>query len=159
MKRWLYLGMGRYLLLILFIELILGQDSTNIKYQPKHTELINRKNEINWLKELGYVSLMETSFLGFSYLSKGNRGKYIVSAIDLFFGMAGLSSNPKKSQKNYQFGYNLISILFLGKSIYNINNFGIKNHSSQFPINFISYNILVFTGYYLDFLNNTKTVK
>ena len=156
MKRWLYLGMGRYLLLILFIELIFGQDSTNIKYQPKHTELINRKNEINWLKELGYVSLMETSFLGFSYLSKGNRGKYIVSVFDLFIGMAGLSSNPKKSQKNYQFGYNLISILFLGKSIYNINNFGIKNHSSQFPINFISYNILVFTGYYLDFLNDTN---
>ena len=102
---------------------------------------------------------METSFLGFSYLSKGNKVKYIVSVFDLFIGMAGLSSNPKKSQKNYKFGYNLISILFLGKSIYNINNFGIKNHSSQFPINFISYNILVFTGYYLDFLNDTNLGK
>ena len=151
--------MHRYLFLLLFIELIFGQDSTSIEDQFKQTELINRKNEINWLKELGYVSLMETSFLGFSYLSKGNKGKYIVSVFDLFIGMAGLSSNPKKSQKNYQFGYNLISILFLGKSIYNINNFGIKNHSSQFPINFISYNILVFTGYYLDFLNDTNLGK
>ena len=141
------------------MELIFGQDSTSIEDQFKQTELINRKNEINWLKELGYVSLMETSFLGFSYLSKGNKGKYIVSVFDLFIGMAGLSSNPNKSQKNYQFGYNLISILFLSKSIYNINNFGIKNHSSQFPINFISYNILVFTGYYLDFLNDTNLGK
>ena len=139
--------------------MIFGQDSTSIEDQFKQTELINRKNEINWLKELGYVSLMETSFLGFSYLSKGNKGKYIVSVFDLFIGMAGLSSNPNKSQKNYQFGYNLISILFLSKSIYNINNFGIKNHSSQFPINFISYNILVFTGYYLDFLNDTNLGK
>ena len=151
--------MHRYLFLLLFIELIFGQDSTSIEDQFKQTELINRKNEINWLKELGYVSLMETSFLGFSYLSKGNKGKYIVSVFDLFIGMAGLSSNPNKSQKNYQFGYNLISILFLSKSIYNINNFGIKNHSSQFPINFISYNILVFTGYYLDFLNDTNLGK
>ena len=94
---------------IFFIELIFGQDSTSIEDQFKQTELINRKNEINWLKELGYVSLMETSFLGFSYLSKGNKGKYIVSVFDLFIGMAGLSSNPNKSQKNYQFGYNLIS--------------------------------------------------
>ena len=151
--------MHRYLFLLFFIELIFGQDSTSIEDQFKQTELINRKNEINWLKELGYVSLMETSFLGFSYLSKGNKGKYIVSVFDLFIGMAGLSSNPNKSQKNYQFGYNLISILFLSKSIYNINNFGIKNHSSQFSINFISYNILVFTGYYLDFLNDTKIAK
>tara|TARA_X000001036_G_scaffold416376_1_gene433364 strand:+ start:995 stop:1450 length:456 start_codon:yes stop_codon:yes gene_type:complete len=151
--------MHRYLFLLFFIELIFGQDSTSIEDQFKQTELINRKNEINWLKELGYVSLMETSFLGFSYLSKGNKGKYIVSVFDLFIGMAGLSSNPNKSQKNYQFGYNLISILFLSKSIYNINNFGIKNHSSQFPINFISYNILVFTGYYLDFLNDTNLGK
>ena len=146
--------MTKHLTLLLFIGLIWGQDSTNIEDQFKQKELINGKNEINWLKELGYVSLMETSFLGFSYLSKFSRGKYIVSVFDLFIGMAGLSSNPKKSQKNYQFGYNLISILFLVKSLYNINNFGIKNHSSQFPINFISYNILVFTGYYLDFLND-----
>ena len=111
--------MHRYLFLLFFIELIFGQDSTSIEDQFKQTELINRKNEINWLKELGYVSLMETSFLGFSYLSKGNKGKYIVSVFDLFIGMAGLSSNPNKSQKNYQFGYNLISILFLSKSIYN----------------------------------------
>ena len=151
--------MYRYLFLLFFIELIFGQDSTSIEDQFKQTELINRKNEINWLKELGYVTLMGTSFLGFSYLSKGNKGKYIVSVFDLFIGMAGLSSNPNKSQKNYQFGYNLISILFLSKSIYNINNFGIKNHSSQFPINFISYNILVFTGYYLDFLNDTNLGK
>ena len=100
--------------------------------------------------------MMETTFLGFSYLSTVNRGNYIVSAFDIFIGMAGLSSNSKKSQKNYQFGYNLISILFLVKSLYNINNFGLKNHSSQFLINFTSYNILVFTGYYLDFLNDVK---
>ena len=146
--------MTKHLTLLLFIGLIWGQDSTNIEDQFKQKELINGKNEINWLKELGYVSLMETSFLGFSYLSKFSRGKYIVSVFDLFIGIAGLSSNSKKSQKNYQFGYNLISILFLVKSLYNINNFGMKNHSSQFPINFISYNILVFTGYYLDFLND-----
>ena len=142
--------------MLLFIGLAWGQDSTNIENQFKQTEIINGKNDINWLKELGYVSLMETTFLGFSYLSTVNRGNYIVSAFDLFIGMAGLSSNSKKSQKNYQFVYNLISILFLVKSLYNINNFGIKNHSSQFPINFISYNILVFTGYYLDFLNDVS---
>jgi len=140
----------------LFIGLAWGQDSTNIENQFKQIEIINGKNDINWLKELGYVSLMETTFLGFSYLSTVNRCNYIVSAFDLFIGMAGLSSNSKKSQKNYQFGYNLISILFLVKSLYNINNFGLKNHSSQFLINFTSYNILVFTGYYLDFLNDVK---
>ena len=148
--------MRRYISLLLFIGLAWGQDSTNIENQFKQTEIINGKNDINWLKELGYVSLMETTFLGFSYLSTVNRCNYIVSAFDLFIGMAGLSSNSKKSQKNYQFGYNLISILFLVKSLYNINNFGLKNHSSQFLINFTSYNILVFTGYYLDFLNDVK---
>jgi len=148
--------MRRYISLLLFIGLAWGQDSTNIENQFKQIEIINGKNDINWLKELGYVSLMETTFLGFSYLSTVNRCNYIVSAFDLFIGMAGLSSNSKKSQKNYQFGYNLISILFLVKSLYNINNFGLKNHSSQFLINFTSYNILVFTGYYLDFLNDVK---
>ena len=148
--------MVRYLPLLLFVGVAWGQDSTNIENQFQQTEIINGKNDINWLKELGYVSMMETTFLGFSYLSTVNRGNYIVSAFDLFIGMAGLSSNSKKSQKNYQFGYNLISILFLVKSLYNINNFGLKNHSSQFLINFTSYNILVFTGYYLDFLNDVK---
>ena len=148
--------MRRYISLLLFIGLAWGQDSTNIENQFKQIEIINGKNDISWLKELGYVSLMETTFLGFSYLSTVNRCNYIVSAFDLFIGMAGLSSNSKKSQKNYQFGYNLISILFFVKSLYNINNFGLKNHSSQFLINFTSYNILVFTGYYLDFLNDVK---
>ena len=60
--------MTKHLTLLLFIGLIWGQDSTNIEDQFKQKELINGKNEINWLKELGYVSLMETSFLGFSYL-------------------------------------------------------------------------------------------
>ena len=91
--------MTKYLTLLLFIGLIWGQDSTNNEDQFKHKELINGKNEINWLKELGYVSLMENSFLGFSYLSKFSRGKYIVSVFDLFIGMAGLSSNPKKVKK------------------------------------------------------------
>ena len=56
--------MTKHLTLLLFIGLIWGQDSTNIEDQFKQKELINGKNEINWLKELGYVSLMETSFLG-----------------------------------------------------------------------------------------------
>ena len=67
--------MTKHLTLLLFIGLIWGQDSTNIEDQFKQKELINGKNEINWLKELGYVSLMETSFLGFSYLSKNLVGK------------------------------------------------------------------------------------
>ena len=148
--------MVRYLPLFLFVGVAWWQDSTNIENQFQQTEIINGKNDINWLKELGYVSLMETTFLGFSYLSTVTRGNYIVSAFDLLIGMAGFSSNSKKNQKNYQFGYNLISILFLVKSLYNINNFGIKNHSSQFSINFVSYNVLVFSGYFLDFLNDVS---
>ena len=148
--------MIRYISLLLFIGLAWGQGSTNIEKQFQQTEIVNGKNDINWLKELGYVSLMETTFFGMSYLSKINKGNYIVSAFDLFIGLAGISSNSKKSQKKFQLGYNLISVLFLIKSVYNINNFGLKNHSSQFLINFTSYNILVFTGYYLDFLNDVK---
>ena len=56
--------MTKHLTILLFIGLILGQDITNIEDQIEQKELINGKNEINWLKELGYVSLMETSFLG-----------------------------------------------------------------------------------------------
>ena len=51
------LWMPRYFTLLLFIGLILGQDITNIEDQIEQKELINGKNEINWLKELAYVSL------------------------------------------------------------------------------------------------------
>ena len=54
--------MRRFISLLLLIRLILGDDSTNIEDQLKQKGVFNGKNEINWLKELGYVSLMETGF-------------------------------------------------------------------------------------------------
>ena len=91
--------MTKHLTLLLFIGLIWGQDSTNIEDQFKQKELINGKNEINWLKELGYVSLMETSFLGFSYLSKFSRGKYIVPFLIYLLEWRGSLQIQKKVKK------------------------------------------------------------
>ena len=104
--------------------------------------------------ELGYVSAMEAFFLGMSYLgSRRNRwGPAIAGGVDLFIAMAGMVGAPHRASAIAIIGHYLISVGFVGKSLY---NFWIgQGHRSgtRFWTNFVGFNILVFTGYFLDTL-------
>ncbi len=106
-------------------------------------------------EEMGYILAMETVFTGMSYLaSRKNRyGPAIAGGFDLFMGLAGLPNASKQESGIQKTGHYLISAGFVAKSLFNF-QFG-KNHSknARFLTNFIGFNVLVFTGYFLDTLN------
>ena len=106
------------------------------------------------LHELGYILAMETTFTGLSYLaSRGPAyGPAVTGGFDIFMGLAGLNNSLYKKTKAQKLGFYLLSAGFIAKALYNF-RFG-RNHSSnvQFWTNFISYNVLVFSGYFLDSL-------
>lgn len=105
--------------------------------------------------EMGYVLAMETVFTGMSYLSSRDQryGPVIAGGFDLFMGLAGLPNASRKESAIQKTGYYLISAGFIAKSLYNF-RFG-ESHSkkTRFLTNFIGFNVLVFTGYFLDTLN------
>tara|TARA_B100000315_G_C14595953_1_gene599325 strand:+ start:8235 stop:8624 length:390 start_codon:yes stop_codon:yes gene_type:complete len=107
------------------------------------------------LEEMGYVLAMEIVFGGMSYLATQEQwyGPAITGGFDLFMGLAGLENAGIKESGTQSVGHYLISAGFVAKSIYNF-KFS-KKHSKKFRFwaNFIGYNVLVFSGYYLDTLN------
>ena len=112
----------------------------------------NRQTSV--LEEAGYVLAMESVFTGMSYLaSQNNRwGPAIAGGFDLFIGVAGLQNASLQKTGVQKTGHYLITAGFIVKSLYNL-RFG-KRHSAKtkFWANFIGFNVLVFTGYYLDTL-------
>lgn len=115
---------------------------------------ISEASQTSILVELGYISAMEAVFIGMSYLgSRRNRwGPAIAGGFDLFMGGAGLVAAPHRTSEIATIGHYLISVGFLGKSLY---NFWIgQDHSTgtRFWTNFVGFNVLVFTGYFLDTL-------
>jgi len=129
-----------------FFSLFRTKDFSSSSENNSHTSI--------WT-EMGYVLAMESFFTGMSYLAsrKNNYGPTITGSFDLFMGFAGIHgvSNAKSITKKS--GLLLISAGFIAKSLYNF-RLG-KNHETKtrFLTNFIGFNILVFTGYYLDALN------
>lgn len=105
--------------------------------------------------ELGYILAMETTFLGLSYLgSVDNKwGPPLVAGADIFMGLAGLRTTNPSPMDIQQLGYYAVSAGFLVKALYNFGLFGTSSDKQRFQVNFLSYNILVFTGYYLDTLD------
>ena len=130
------------------------------KFDPSYslkafsTSTGNNSQSSLW-EEMGYVLAMETVFTGMSYLGsrKNTYGPAIAGCFDLFMGLAGLQNASKQKSGIQTTGYYLISGGFIAKSLYNF-RFG-KSHSknTRFTINFIGFNVLVFTGYFLDTLN------
>ena len=118
------------------------------------TSTENNSQSSLW-EEIGYVLAMQTVFTGMSYLGsrKDTYGPAIAGSFDLFMGLAGLQNASKQKSGIQTTGHYLISAGFIAKSLYNF-RFG-NNHSknTRFMINFIGFNVLVFTGYFLDTLN------
>ncbi len=99
---------------------------------------------------------MQTVFIGTSILSSKKKlyGHVLVSGFDLFMSLAGIKNASNKQLDIQRNGYYLLGLGFLSKSIYNTGLINL-NHSSKtkFWINYISFNILVYSGYYLDSLD------
>lgn len=104
--------------------------------------------------ELGYILAMETAFLGLSFLgSRDNKwGPPVVGGSDIFMALAGISTPETGPIDIQQLGYYAVSAGFLLKALYNFGGLGTPNEKQRFQVNFLSYNLLVFTGYYLDTL-------
>jgi len=118
------------------------------------TSTDNNSGSSIWV-EMGYILAMESVFTGMSYLGsrKNGCGPAIAGGFDLFMGLAGIRNASKQELGIQTTGHYLISAGFVAKSLYNF-RFG-KNHNTKtrFLINFIGFNVLVFTGYFLDTLN------
>lgn len=123
--------------------------------QKSFSTLTDNNFQTSIWEEMGYILAMETVFSGMSYLAsqKKGYGPAIAGGFDLFMGLAGIQSASKQKSGIQTTGYYLISTGFITKSLYNF-RFG-KNHSTKarFLTNFIGFNVLVFTGYFLDTLN------
>ncbi len=106
------------------------------------------------LEEIGYILAMETVFTGMSYLASREEGSgpAIAGGFDVLIGLAGIPNATIQDSNAKKAGYFLISAGFIAKSLYNF-HYG-ENHDTKtrFLTNFIGFNVLVFTGYYLDTL-------
>lgn len=107
------------------------------------------KNRTPLWAEIGYITAMQTTFTGLSYLAS-RKNPALVGGIDLLMGVAGFANIPHKESKLQKAGYYFVSAGFLAKALYNF-RFA-KNHNKRvrFWTNFIGFNILVFTGYAVD---------
>ncbi len=118
------------------------------------TSTDNNSQSSIW-EEMGYVLAMETVFTGMSYLAsrKNAYGPAISGGFDFLIGLAGIHNASIKESRIQATGHYLISAGFIAKGLYNFRLS--KNHSSKtrFLTNFIGFNVLVFTGYFLDTLN------
>lgn len=107
------------------------------------------------LEEAGYILAQQTAFTGMSYLANKENyyGHIIVGALDLFFAYAGIQNGLHKDLHIQKIGYFLLSAGFAAKSAYTL-HYG-KDHSdkTRFWTNFAAYNVLVYSGYYLDTLS------
>ena len=106
------------------------------------------------LEELGYILAMETVFVGMSYLASRKQvyGPIATAGFDLFMGFAGLNNASYQEAGIHEVGHYLISAGFFAKSLYNFKLSKDQSQKTRFLINFTAYNILVFTGYFLDSL-------
>ena len=143
--------------LILFLLPLPGQDKN-----PLIVEKLNQTKEISLIQEAGYILAMQTVFLGTSILASKKKlyGYVLVSGLDLFMSIAGIKNASHKQLEIQRNGYYLLGLGFISKSVYNTGFIGL-NHSSKtrFWINYISFNVLVFSGYYLDSLSDEQTKK
>ncbi len=110
-------------------------------------------------EEAGYILAQQAAFTGLSALANKENvyGHLIVGAFDLFFTYAGIQNGLQKDQEIQKIGYYLLSAGFTAKAAYTM-HFG-KDHSNKkrFWTNFIAYNILVYTGYFLDTLSEAPS--
>lgn len=131
-------------------------------YKPFHKEALSKSMETNpktslWA-EVGYVVAMETVFGGLSYYaSHGNRtGAKVTGSVDLMIGTAGLGTLFSNESRLLKIGYLTISTGFFWKSYYNFRLSKSRNAADKFWTNFAGFNLLVFTGYYLDTLKRNN---
>ena len=123
-----------------------GKSGTRNGSDNSETQVLSQSSV---LEELGYILAMETVFVGMSYLASRKQvyGPIATAGFDLFMGFAGLNN------ASYQeVGHYLISAGFFAKSLYNFKLSKDQSQKTRFLINFTAYNILVFTGYFLDSL-------
>ena len=108
--------------------------------------------ETSLLQELGYISAQQLVFVGLSHLSRkeSGAGPLIVSGLDLFFSGAGLMNIAPQKTTLKKIGYLTISTGFMAKSYYTLKAGSNHSEKQRFWINYLSYNVLVYTGYLLD---------
>ncbi len=106
------------------------------------------------LEEAGYILAMETVFTGMSYLANQKKyyGHFLTGGFDAYMGFAGIKNAFHKESGIVRIGYFVLSAGFFAKSLYNFHFSKDNSGKTQFWTNFIGYNVLVFSGYFLDTL-------
>lgn len=130
----------------------LGVNQINIRsFSAAMTDTVN---QTSLLVELGYISAMEITFAGLSYLSGRDHwaGRSVVGGADVLMGLAGVGNAFAQDATLNQLGYFALSAGFMAKALYNFGVFGDPSLEERMKVNFIGYNILVFSGYFLDSL-------
>ena len=128
-----------------------GKSGTRNGSDNSETQVLSQPSV---LEELGYILAMETVFVGMSYLASRKQvyGPIATAGFDLFMGFAGLNNASYQEAGIHEVGHYLISAGFFAKSLYNFKLSKDQSQKTRFLINFTAYNILVFTGYFLDSL-------
>ena len=128
-----------------------GKSGTRNGSDNSETQVLSQSSVF---EELGYILAMETVFVGMSYLASRKQvyGPIATAGFDLFMGFAGLNNASYQEARIHEVGHYLISAGFFAKSLYNFKLSKDQSQKTRFLINFTAYNILVFTGYFLDSL-------
>ncbi len=115
-------------------------------------ELENPPPETSLLAELGYILAMEAAFTGLSLLASQDKplGHAAAGGFDLFMGVAGIQNALQQEKPAARLGYLALSGGFFAKSLYVFKLGEDHPRRTRFWVNFAAYNLLVFTGYYID---------
>lgn len=141
---------------------VINTISTSNRTNAYHSSILNDNDvpvkdspQTSLLQEIGYILAMEIVFTGMSYLaSRENRtGPIIVGCFDVFMSIAGVHNATLQESSLNSVGYYLLSAGFLAKSLYNFRYGKSDSAKDRFVTNIIGFNVLVFSGYYLDSLH------
>lgn len=110
-------------------------------------------------EEAGYILAQQIAVTSLSYLANQEKvyGHLIVGALDFFFAFAGVQNGLIKEKKIQQFGYFLLSAGFAGKGAYTAHYGRSQSDKKRFWTNFVAFNVLMYTGYFLDTLSETPS--
>lgn len=108
------------------------------------------------IQETGYVLVMELVFTGMSCLSASELkwGSEITGTTDLAFALSSFWQAGNSEGITGSEGFWLLGAGFLGKALINYTLDEKLESSTLFLVNFILYNVLIFSGYFItDYLN------
>ena len=120
---------------------------------PGYTPVIEADSgdKSSLLVEMGYIATQQAAFLGLSYLAsrKHGAGPVVATGFDVFTGGTGILNMAPQETILRKVGYLALSTGCFIKSYYTLRGSSDHSEKQRFVTSYLSYNVLVYCGYFL----------